>query len=100
MFFSQVSPQGKVEKIKDLQNQKKVVAMVGDGINDAPALIKADIGIAMSSGTDITMDAGHVILMKNNLSDIVFAFKLAKYSMKKIKQNLTNLLLIILYLFQ
>jgi len=84
-----VSPQGKVEKIKELQNQKKVVAMVGDGINDAPALIQADIGIVMSSGTDITMDAGHVILMKNNLSDIVFAFKLAKYSMKKIKQNLT-----------
>jgi len=95
-----VSPQGKVEKIKELQNQKKVVAMVGDGINDAPALIQADIGIVMSSGTDITMDAGHVILMKNNLSDIVFAFKLAKYSLKKIKQNLTNLLLIILYLFQ
>jgi len=88
--FSQVTPEGKVQKIKDLQNQKKkVVAMVGDGINDAPALTQADVGIAMSSGTDIAMDAGHVILMKNDLSDIVFAFKLAKYSMKKIKQNLT-----------
>jgi len=90
--FSQVLPQEKADKIKDLQNEKKkkkVVAMVGDGINDAPALTQADIGIAMSSGTDVAIDAGNVILMKNDLSDIVFAFALAKYSMKKIKQNLT-----------
>jgi len=92
--FSQVLPQEKTDKIKDLQNKKKkkkkkVVAMVGDGINDAPALTQAYIGIAMSSGTDVAIDAGNVILMKNDLSDIVFAFALAKYSMKKIKQNLT-----------
>ena len=89
--FSQVLPQEKADKIKDLQNEKKkkVVAMVGDGINDAPALTQADIGIAMSSGTDVAIDAGNVILMKNDLSDIVCAFALAKYSMKKIKQNLT-----------
>ena len=87
--FSQVLPQEKADIIKDLQNEKKVVAMVGDGINDAPALTQADIGIAMSSGSDIAMDAVHVILMKNDLSDIIFTVALAKYSMKKIKQNLT-----------
>jgi len=89
--LAEVLPQQKAELIKSLQNEKKrkVVAMIGDGINDAPALTQADVGIAMRSGTDVAMDAGHVILMKNDLSDIVYAFKLAEYSMKKIKQNLT-----------
>ncbi len=90
--LAEVLPQQKAEAIKRLQNEnerKTVVAMVGDGINDAPALTQADVGIAMSSGTDVAMDAGHVILMKNDLSDIVYASKLAGYSMKKIKQNLT-----------
>ena len=87
--LAEVLPNEKVNKIIDLQNEKKVVAMIGDGINDAPALTRADIGIAMRSGTDIAMDAGHLILMKSDLSDIVYAFKLANYSLKKIKQNLT-----------
>ena len=89
--LAEVLPEQKAEKIKSLQNErkKKVVAMIGDGINDAPALTQADVGIAMRSGTDVAMDAGHVILMKNDLSDIVYAFKLAKYSLNKIRQNLT-----------
>ncbi len=89
--LAEVLPEQKAEKIKSLQNEKKkkVVAMIGDGINDALALTQADVGIAMRSGTDVAMDAGHVILMKNDLSDIVYAFKLAEYSLNKIKQNLT-----------
>ncbi len=90
--LAEVLPEQKAEKIKSLQNEKmkkKVVAMIGDGINDAPSLTQADVGIAMRSGTDVAMDAGHVILMKNDLSDIVYAFNLAEYSINKIKQNLT-----------
>ncbi len=89
--LAEVLPEQKAEKIKSLQNEKKkkVVAMIGDGINDAPALTQADVGVAMRSGTDVAMDAGHVILMKNDLSDIVYAFKLAEYSLNKIRQNLT-----------
>jgi P-type Cu+ transporter len=89
--LSDVLPQSKAEKIKNLQEQKdkKKVAMVGDGINDALALTQADIGIAMSSGTDVAISSGHVILVKNDLQDIVYAFKLSKYSLNKIKQNLT-----------
>jgi Cu+-exporting ATPase len=87
--LAEVLPHEKAEKIKHLQKDHTSVAMVGDGINDAPALTQSDIGIVMRSGTDIAMDAGHIILMKNNLSDIIYAFKLADYSLKKIKQNLT-----------
>ena len=79
--LAEVLPEQKAEKIKSLQNEKKrkkVVAMIGDGINDAPALTQADVGIAMGSGADVAMDAGHVILMKNDLSDIVYAFELVR----------------------
>ncbi|MGC2426078.1 MAG: copper-translocating P-type ATPase [Nitrososphaeraceae archaeon] len=89
--LAQVSPESKALEIKKLQqNQAKkvVVAMVGDGINDAPALTTADIGIAIGSGTDVALSSGHIILMKSDLNQIVYALKLAKYSMKKIKQNL------------
>lgn len=87
--FSEMLPQQKVEKIKDLQEKEnRIVAMIGDGINDAPALTQADIGIAIGSGTDIAKEAGHIILIKNNLSDILFILQLSIYSLKKIKQNL------------
>jgi Cu+-exporting ATPase len=87
--FSEMLPHQKVEKIKSLQGGNHAVAMVGDGINDAPALTQADVGIAIGSGTDVAKEAGHIILIKNNLSDIVYTLKLSQYALKKIRQNLT-----------
>lgn len=86
--MAQVFPQTKAEEILKLQNQNKKVAMVGDGINDAPALTQADVGIAMGSGTDVAQASCHVILLKSDLQDVVYAFKVGEYSLKKIKQNL------------
>jgi Cu+-exporting ATPase len=85
----QVSPAEKALEIKKLQiNQGKKVIMIGDGINDAPALTQADVGIAIGSGADIAMSAGHIILMKSDLKHVLYALKLGQYSFKKIKQNL------------
>jgi Cu+-exporting ATPase len=86
--MSQVSPTAKALEIKNLQNQGKKVVMIGDGINDAPALTQADVGIAIGSGTDIAMSAGHIILMKSDLKHVLYALKLGQYSFRKIKQNL------------
>ena len=86
--LSQVMPQEKAKEVKKLQDQGKKVAMVGDGINDAPALTQADIGIAVGSGTDVAIASGHVVLMKSDLQGVLSALKIGKYAIKKIKQNL------------
>jgi Cu+-exporting ATPase len=87
--LSQVLPESKALEIKKLQDQGKKVIMVGDGINDAPALTQADIGIAIGTGTDAALSSGHIILMKSDLLQILYALRIGQYCMKKIKQNLS-----------
>jgi Cu+-exporting ATPase len=87
-IMAEVSPENKAREIVNLQNQGKKVMMIGDGINDAPALTQADIGIAMGSGTDVAISSGHIILMKSDLSHILYTLALGQYAFKKIKQNL------------
>jgi Cu+-exporting ATPase len=83
-----VLPHQKTDAIKKLQEKRNKVAMVGDGINDAAALTVADIGIAIGSGTDIAIEAGKIVLVRNNLQDVVSAFQISKKTISKIKQNL------------
>lgn len=86
--LSEVMPQNKAEEIKKLKEKGKIVAMVGDGINDAPALVTADIGMAIGTGTDIAIEASDITLMSGNLKAIEIAIKLSKKTINKIKMNL------------
>jgi Cu2+-exporting ATPase len=87
-YFAEVLPEHKDQKIIELQEQAKKVAMVGDGINDAPALTRADVGIAIGSGTDVAIESAGIILVKDNPSDVVKIFKLSQANRRKTIQNL------------
>lgn len=86
--LSEVLPEDKAGNVKRIQESGKVVAMVGDGINDAPAIAQADLGIAMGSGTDVAMETGGIVIIKNDLRDVVRAIELSKVTVSKIKQNM------------
>jgi Cu2+-exporting ATPase len=88
LVFAEVRPEQKADKVKELQAQGKVVAMVGDGINDAPALVQADVGVAIGAGTDVAVESAQVVLIKNDPRDVVRLIRLSRATMRKMYQNL------------
>ena len=86
--FAGCLPEDKLKHIEDFQNNGNHVCMIGDGINDAPALTRADMGIAIGAGADVALDAADVVLMKSRLSDVPAAIRLSRYTIKNIHENL------------